>query len=95
MCVQAVFSHKSYIVVPSDSSEEDIGRLDVLCRILGVGLILFNPDDAANLGFQIRVRAARHERDMSYVNRYMKLLEDAGAKVIMLEKGLEGRGTST
>ncbi len=75
-CAYKVFSHKSYIVVPSDSSEEDIARLDVLCRTLGVGLILFNPDDAANPQFQIRVRAARHEPDMFYVNRYMRLLED-------------------
>ena len=75
-CAYKLFSHKSYIVVPSDSSEEDIGRLDVLCRTLGVGFILFNPDDATNPEFQIRVRAARHEPDMFYVNRYMKLLED-------------------
>ena len=75
-CAYKLFSHKSYIVVPSDSSEEDIGRLDVLCRTLGVGLILFSGDDPANPKFEIRVRAARHEPDMFYVNHYMKLLED-------------------
>ncbi|HXF67827.1 MAG TPA: hypothetical protein VNK67_14170 [Burkholderiales bacterium] len=74
-CAYKLFSHKSYIVVPSDSSEEDIGRLDVLCRTLGVGLILFNPDNAASPDFQIRVRAARYDPDMFYINRYMKLLE--------------------
>ena len=42
----------------------------------GVGLILFNSDDTANPQFQTRVRAARHEPDMFYVNRYMKLLDD-------------------
>ncbi len=75
-CAYKLFSHKSYLVVPSDSSEEDIGRMDVLCRTLGVGLILFNADNPANPQFGIRVRAARHEPDMFYVNRYMKLLED-------------------
>jgi hypothetical protein len=75
-CAYKLFSHKSYIVVPSDSSEEDIGRLDVLCRTIGLGLILFNSDDPADPRFEIRGRAARHEPDMFYVNRYMKLLED-------------------
>ena len=74
-CAYKLFSHKSYIVVPSDSSEEDIGRLDVLCRTLGVGLILFSPDEPQTR-IRIRVRAARHEPDMFYVNRYMKLWED-------------------
>jgi hypothetical protein len=55
----------SYIVVPTDSLEEDIARLDVLCRTLGVGLILF---DAEN--------AARHDPDMFYVNKFMRLIED-------------------
>lgn len=74
-CAYKLFSHKSSIVVPSESSEEDIGRLDVLCRTIGLGLILFNADDPADPRFQIRVRAARSEPDMFYVNRYMKLLE--------------------
>jgi|SRR5215216_4491129 len=75
-CAYKLFSHRSYIVVPSESQEEDIARLDVLCRTLGVGLILF---DAANPGapeFEIRVRAARHEPDMFYVNKYLRLVED-------------------
>ncbi|HYX29332.1 MAG TPA: hypothetical protein VE863_12270 [Pyrinomonadaceae bacterium] len=41
-CAYKLFSHRSYIVIPRDSSEEDIARLDVLCRTLGVGLILFD-----------------------------------------------------
>src|SRR5262249_19394659 len=43
-CSYKLFSHKSYIVVPSQSQEEDIGRLDVLCRTIGLGLILFDAD---------------------------------------------------
>ena len=75
-CAYKLFSHKSYIVVPSQSQEEDIGRLDVLCRTLGLGLILFDADKPENPQFEIRVRAARHEPDMFYVNKFMKLLED-------------------
>lgn len=75
-CAYKLFAHRSYIVVPSESLEEDIARLDVLCRTLGVGLILFDSANPSNPEFQIRVRAARHEPDMFYVNKYMRLVED-------------------
>ena len=75
-CAYRLFSHKSYIVVPVDSPEDDIGRLDTLGRIFGIGLILFNAKDPQNPSFEIRVRAAKHEPDMFYVNRCMRLVED-------------------
>jgi len=75
-CAYKLFSHKSYIVVPSQSQEEDIARLDVLCRTLGLGLILFDADKPENPQFEIRVRASRQEPDMFYVNKFMRLLED-------------------
>jgi hypothetical protein len=75
-CAYKLFSHKSYIVVPSQSQEEDIARLDVLCRTLGIGLILFDADKPENPQFEIRVRASRQEPDMFYVNKFMRLLED-------------------
>jgi hypothetical protein len=74
-CSYKLFSHRSYIVVPDDSSEEDIGRLDALARIFGIGLILFDKNEK-DVKFEIRVRAARHEPDMFYVNKYLKLIED-------------------
>jgi hypothetical protein len=74
-CAYKLFSHRSYIVIPRDSSEEDIARLDVLCRTLGVGLILFNASSPSTPQFEIRVRGAKHDPDMFYVNRYMKLVE--------------------
>jgi hypothetical protein len=75
-CAYKLFSHRSYIVVPSESQEEDIARLDVLCRTLGVGLILFDAASPSAPEFEIRVRAARHEPDMFYVNKYMRLVEE-------------------
>lgn len=75
-CSYRLFSHKSYIVVPDNSSEDDIARLDALSRIFGVGLVIFNPLDPKNPNFQIRSRAAREEPDMFYVNKYLKLVED-------------------
>lgn len=75
-CAYRLFSHKSYIVVPANSAEDDIARLDTLARIFGIGLILFNAKEPRSPDYQIRVRAAKHDPDMFYVNRSMKLIED-------------------
>jgi len=75
-CAYKSFCHKSYIVVPKDSAKEDIDRLDALCSIFGIGLILFDNSNPKTPGFEIRVRAAKHEPDMFYANKYMKLVED-------------------
>jgi hypothetical protein len=74
-CSYKLFSHKSYIVVPVDSPEGDKARLDALCRIFGIGLILFDSKKPESPNFQIRVRAAKHDPDMFYVNRNIKLIE--------------------
>lgn len=75
-CAYRLFSHKSYIVVPASSPEDDIARLDALSRIFGVGLILFSPEDPENANFSIRARATKHDPDMFYVNRCMRIIED-------------------
>ena len=75
-CSFKLFSHKSYIVVPNDSIQEDITRLDALGRGFGIGLILFDRNKPKEPGFEIRVRATKHEPDMFYVNKYMKIIED-------------------
>ena len=76
-CAYRLFSHKSYIVVPSDSPPDDIARLDTLSRIFGIGLITFNPQDPSDPKFSIRARAAKHDPDMVYVNNCMKRLDEA------------------
>jgi len=75
-CSYKIFSHKSYIVVPNSSSQEDIDRLDSLAMIFGIGLILFDNIDCENPKFEIRVRASKHEPDMFYVNKYIKIIAD-------------------
>ncbi|MFH1232220.1 MAG: hypothetical protein V1709_12070 [Planctomycetota bacterium] len=75
-CAYKIFSHKVYIIVPKSSSEEDKSRIESLCLIFGIGLILF---DSANIEvpeFEIRVRPLKHEPDSFYVNKYMKLIEN-------------------
>ncbi len=74
-CSYKLFSHKSYIVIPKNSSQDDISKLDALCLIFGIGLVLFDSNNPNDPQFEIRVRPLRHEPDMFYVNKYMKLIE--------------------
>ncbi len=75
-CSYKLFSHKSYLVIPKESSKENIERLDASCRILGIGLILFNNSSPKIPDFEIRVRATRHEPDMLYLNKNLKPIQD-------------------
>ncbi|MBC7129304.1 MAG: hypothetical protein H5T45_06210 [Thermoplasmatales archaeon] len=74
-CSYKLFSHKSYIVIPKNSCQDDIAKLDSLCMIFGIGLVLFDSNNPSNPQFEIRVRPTKHEPDMFYVNKYMKLIE--------------------
>lgn len=75
-CSYKVFSHKTYIVVPRSCSPDDISKIDSLCQIFGIGLVLFNENDINNPQFDIRVRPIKHEPDMFYVNKYMEIIKD-------------------
>lgn len=74
-CAYQAFSHKVYLVVPERSSEENLQRLDVLCRIFGIGLITCD-FAAEGTRFSIMVRAAKHEPDMLYVDKSLQCIED-------------------
>ena len=73
-CAYKIFSHRTYVVVPIPPAE-DITRLEALCMILGIGLVLHD-GRANNPGFEIRVRAQKHEPDMAYVNKYVSLIKN-------------------
>lgn len=75
-CSYKLFSHKVYLVVPKSASTEDLDRLDALCMIFGIGFVTFDNSAPEFPNFDIAVRAARHEPDLFYVNKYMKLIED-------------------
>ncbi len=68
-----LFSAKSYVVMPSTISPEDYGRLESLCILFGIGLVIFEPD-VKNPNFAIRVRAQRFSPDMFYVNEFAERL---------------------
>ncbi|HEY8751722.1 MAG TPA: hypothetical protein VIM11_27325 [Tepidisphaeraceae bacterium] len=68
------FSSKTYIAMPSTLTEEDQGRLEALCMLFGVGLVLFDLNALAP-NFAIRVRAQRFPPDMFYVNEFADRLK--------------------
>src|SRR5205814_7427369 len=70
-----LFSHRSYLVVPQDSPQDELGRLDGLCQVFGLGLILFDPSSPEAPNFDIRVRARKQDPDVFYTNKYLKLVE--------------------
>jgi hypothetical protein len=52
-----------------------LDRLDSLCQIFGIGLVKFDATSPAAPNFDIVTRAARHEPDLFYTNKYMALIE--------------------
>jgi len=74
-CSYRLFSHKSYIVVPNDSTQDDISRIDSLCEIFGIGLVLFDSTNVGSPQFEMKVRPSRQEPDIFYVNKYLRYIE--------------------
>lgn len=64
-----LFSTRVYVVMPKSITEEDLQRLEALCLLFGVGLVLFHPNPG-NEQFEIRVRAQRHSPDAFFVNQF-------------------------
>lgn len=74
-CAYKLFSHRSYLVVPRQSPPDEISRIDSLCQIFGIGLVIFNAKSPTEPIFEIRVRPARHEPDLFYTNKYIALIK--------------------
>lgn len=74
-CAYLLFSHKSYLVVPKTAPQDELGRLDSLCQIFGIGLILFDPASPEDPEFDIRVRPRKQDPEIFYTNKYLKLIE--------------------
>lgn len=74
-CSYRLFSHSVYLVIPKQSSESDISRLDALSLIFGIGLVLFDLSNKEYPNFEIRVRPIKHNPDIFYTNEYLKLIE--------------------
>ena len=74
-CAYCLFSHKSYLVVSNRSPADEIARLDALCQVFGIGLVLFDSENPKDPQFVIRSRARHQQPDLFYANRYMKMIE--------------------
>jgi hypothetical protein len=62
-----LFSAKTYIAIANSILQDDLSRLESLCMLFGVGLVLFDLNPKTP-NYQIRVRAQRFPADMFYVN---------------------------
>ena len=74
-CAYKLFSHKSYLVIPSQAPDDELARLDSLCQIFGIGLVTFNAKSPVVPDFKLIVRATKHEPDLFYTNRYIAHVE--------------------
>lgn len=70
-----LFSHRSYLVVPAQAHADELARLDALCEISGIGLVIFNAEDPKAPAFRVQVRPRPHQPDYFYTNRYLSLIE--------------------
>lgn len=70
-----LFSSKTYVVMPTTMTLDDQDRLEALCMLFGVGLVLFDLNTETP-NFTIRVRAQRFSPDMFYVNDFAERLKD-------------------
>lgn len=74
-CAYRLFCHRSYLVIPQQSTEDVITRLDALCEISGIALVLFDADAPEAPAFKVLVRSKYHQPDLFYTNRYLALIE--------------------
>jgi len=75
-CAYKLFSHRVYLVIPKQSGEEAIDRIDSLCILFGIGLILFNNEDPNEPNFQIKNRAQKSMPDIPYMNKKIEKIAD-------------------
>ena len=74
-CAALLFARRSYLVVPKGKRLEVHMHLHALCRMFGLGLVLFDNFSAVTPGFRLAVRAVDHDPDPVYASRCVKQLE--------------------
>lgn len=70
-----LFSHRSWLVIPRQTSTDEMARIEALCRMFSIGLVTFNPRSLAAPDFRLVIRPRNHEPDLYYTNRYLKRVE--------------------
>jgi hypothetical protein len=72
-CSYRLFSHKSYIVIPRTADRD---KLESLCFIFNIGLVVFDAASTENPKFEMVARARKSDPDTFYVNEKIKLLRE-------------------
>jgi len=75
-CSYKLFSHKVYLVIPQQSNTEEISRLDSLCYLFGIGLVLFDNTNPNMPNYQLKNRAQKGEPDYYYLNKNIDKAKD-------------------
>ncbi|HME50692.1 MAG TPA: hypothetical protein VKM55_00610 [Candidatus Lokiarchaeia archaeon] len=75
-CAYLLFSHKVFFVIPKDSPPEDLDRIESLCNLFGIGLIIFNKGNPDNPGWELKVNPISRTPDVQYANENYKQVED-------------------
>lgn len=71
-----LFATRAYVVMPKTLSAEDLSRLESLCQLFGLGLVLFDAHSPSEPEFQIRVRSLPVRPDMYYANEFARRLHE-------------------
>jgi hypothetical protein len=70
-----LFAHRVYIAMPNSMSDNDKVRLESLCVLFGIGLVLFQPENRSKPEYVTRVRAVTFQPDAFYVNQFAETLK--------------------
>ncbi len=74
-CAYRLFSHMSYLVIPQHTPADELDRLEALCHMHGIGLVVFDAFNLTKPNFRQLVRPTKHEPELSYTNRYIRHVE--------------------
>ena len=75
-----LFAHRVYIAMPTTISDVDRIRLESLCVLFGIGLVLFERDKTKP-EYNTRVRAVTFQPDAFYVNQFAESLKKLNIKI--------------
>jgi hypothetical protein len=76
-----LFSHKSYIVIPNTTNDDDMSRLKSLCSIHGVGLVTFTLDKN-NPDYSVIILPVNASPDVFYINNVLDRLKSTEPKLL-------------
>jgi hypothetical protein len=77
-CAYKAFSHKVYLLIPKDSDEDEVSRIESLCMIFGIGLILFDSTNVEEPRWEIKTRPVKTDPDYFYVNQNADKIKETG-----------------